>query len=70
MNELKPEISYTVQTKDFMEKVGKGLAIAIEKHPDRALIIAGSIGVLYVLKDKRISFKMKKGDMEVEFKSE
>lgn len=70
MNELKPELSYSVQTKEFMEKVGKGLAVAIEKHPDRALIIAGSLGALYVLREKKISFKMKKGDIEVEFKSE
>lgn len=70
MADLKNELMKADAMKEMAQKVGKGLAEAVEKHPDKALGIAGVLGGLYILKNKKITFKMKKGDSEVEFKSE
>lgn len=68
--EWKNELANTQAMKEIVEKVGKSIGQAIEEHPEKALGIVGVLGGLYLLKEKKISFKMKKGDTEIEFSSE
>lgn len=55
---------------DVGETVGKGLGEAIKKNPKESLAIALVLGSLYILKDKKIKFKLKRKDVDIEFETE
>lgn len=51
-------------------EVGKALGDAIRKHPKESLGIVFVLGSLYILKDKKIKFKFKMQDSDIEFEAE
>ena len=51
-------------------EVGKALGDAIRKHPKESLGRGLVLGSLYILKDKKIKFKFKSQDIDMEFETE
>lgn len=66
MTELTKVFTNVVNVKDVSEAFGD----AIKKHPEKALIAGSIICGLYLLKDKKIKFKLKKSDLDIEFETE
>ncbi|WP_373894675.1 hypothetical protein [Virgibacillus sp. CBA3643] len=67
------EITKVVPTEKMKEvsiEVGKALGDAIRKHPKESLGIGLALGGLYILKDKKIKLKFKRGDLDFEFETE
>ncbi|WP_172372283.1 hypothetical protein [Sporosarcina jiandibaonis] len=64
------EINKVIPNLDKMKEVGEAFGDAIRKHPDRALVIGGVLGGLYILKHKKIKFKLKRPDLDIEFETE
>lgn len=56
--------------KDAGIEVGKAFGDAIRKHPKESLGIGLVLGGLYILKDKKIKFKFKRQDLDIEFETE
>lgn len=52
------------------EEISKALGDAIRKHPKESLGVGLVLGSLYILKDKKIKFKFKKQDVDIEFETE
>ncbi|TYS87713.1 hypothetical protein [Rossellomorea aquimaris] len=51
-------------------EVGKAFGDAIRKHPEKAIGIGGVLGGIYILKNKKIKFKLKRQDLDIEFEAE
>lgn len=67
------EITKVIPVGKIMEhggEIGKALGDAIRKHPKESLGVALVIGSLYILKDKKIKFKFKRQDVDIEFETE
>lgn len=56
--------------KGAANEVSKAFGDAIRRHPERALGIGGGLVGLYILKNKKIKLKLKKGDLDFEFETE
>lgn len=73
MSELKkfmPKLENMEEFKEVANEVSKAFGDSIRKHPERALSLGGGLVGLYILKNKKIKFKLKKGDLDVEFETE
>ncbi|MDM5191356.1 hypothetical protein QUF93_01410 [Bacillus hominis] len=72
MSEINKVISNVEKMKEVrvaVDEVGKALGDAIRKHPEKALAIGGVLGGLYILRHKKIKFKLK--DLkDIEFETE
>ncbi|PFJ07592.1 hypothetical protein COI88_02070 [Bacillus cereus] len=51
-------------------EVGKAFGDAIRKHPEKALVMGVVLVGLYFLKDKKIKFKLKRPDLDIELETE
>ncbi|MBV7505639.1 hypothetical protein KW850_10265 [Bacillus sp. sid0103] len=72
MSELNKVFS-NVEKKDVgvaVGEVGKAFGDAIKKHPEMALGIGGILGGLYILKNKKVKFKLKRPNLDIEFETE
>lgn len=72
MSELNKVFSY-VEKKDIgvaVSEASKAFGDAIRKHPEMALGIGGVLGGLYILKNKKIKFKLKRPNLDIEFETE
>ncbi|MEK4091400.1 hypothetical protein [Viridibacillus sp. FSL H8-0110] len=69
-----PEILKNAETsiKAILESKELSSAVAETIRENKGKIVGGALGLgaLYILKDKKIKFKMKDGDKEIEFESE
>ncbi|WP_440969655.1 hypothetical protein ACSS6N_15115 [Peribacillus frigoritolerans] len=69
------EINKVIPNVEKMKEVGvaevsKAFGDAIRKHPEKALGIGVVLGGLYILKHKKIKFKLKRPDLDIEFETE
>ena len=68
------EINKVIPNVEKMKELGVGVAEAfgdaIRKHPKEALIMGSVLGGLYILKNKKIKFKLKRPDLDIEFETE
>lgn len=68
------EISKHLYNAEIMREVGGDLAEAlkdaIKEHPEKALLIGGGLGLFYMLRNKKLKLKYKRGDTEFEFGAE
>ncbi len=71
MSELNKVIPNVEKMKEVgVAEVGKAFGDAIRKHPEKALVIGGGLVGLYFLKHKKIKFKLKRPDLDIEFETE
>jgi hypothetical protein len=70
MSEIYKVIPNVEMMKDVGGAVAEAFAGAIKKHPKEAIIIGAVLGGLYILKDKKIKFKLKRPDLDIEFETE
>jgi len=70
MSEINKFFPNVEKMKEVGVEVGKAFGDAIRKHPEKALGIGGGLGVIYILKHKKIKFKLKRPDLDIEFETE
>lgn len=73
MSEINKVFSNVEKMKEVgvaLGEVGKAFGDAIRKNPEKALGIGGVLGGLYILKHKKIKFKLKRPDLDIEFETE
>ena len=73
MSEIKkfiPKLENIEEFKEVANEVSKAFGDSIRKHPERALSIGGGLAALYIIKNKKIKLKLKKGDLDIEFETE
>jgi len=73
MSEINKVITNVEKMKEVnlvVNEVSKAFGDAIKKHPEKALGIGGVLAGLYILKNKKIKFKLKKSDIDIEFEAE
>lgn len=60
------------KVREVSVEVGKALGDVIKKHPKESLVVCLFLGSLYILKDQKVKFKLKKNEngAEVEFETE
>ncbi|WP_416147915.1 hypothetical protein ACM26V_16920 [Salipaludibacillus sp. HK11] len=70
MSEINKALRNVENMKEVGVAVGIALGDAIRKHPKEALVIGGVLGGLYTLRNKKIKFKLKRPDLDIEFETE
>jgi len=56
--------------KEKMKDVSVALGQAIQKYPKQSLAAVAVLGGLYILKDKKIKFKFKSKNHDIQFETE
>jgi len=70
INKVIPNVEKMKEVGVAAAEVSKAFGDAIRKHPKEALSIGAVLGGLYILKNKKIKFKLKRPDLDIEFETE